>query len=103
MKYVRIVILLAVLIGGLLIAALNTDAATLNLVFWSFQTSVGILLIFALLLGLLIGGGLVMAAVVLPMYAKLRRAGKSLPLATAPVTPTSPTSQPVSPHTFDGR
>jgi len=46
-----------------------------------------------------VGGGMVMAGLVVPMYAKLRRANKAA--ATAAPEPATPAAQAPSP--FDGR
>ncbi|MEN5208227.1 hypothetical protein ABE493_08915 [Stenotrophomonas terrae] len=99
MKIVRLVILLAVLIGGLVIGSLNSQAIEISLAFWVLKTTSGIAIIASLLLGALVGGGMVMAGLVVPMYAKLRRANKAA--ATAAPEPATPAAQAPSP--FDGR
>ena len=77
MNVVRLLILLAVLVVGLIIGALNSQP-----------------IIIALLSGALIGGGLVLASMVIPLYAKLRRAQKAAPAVVV---------APPSSSTFDGR
>ena len=99
MKTVRLVILLAVLIGGLVIGSLNSQPIEISLAFWVLKTTSRIAIIASLLLGALVGGGMVMAALVVPMYTKLRRANKAAALtASEPVAPAAQTPSP-----FDGR
>lgn len=96
MKVVRLLVLLAVLVAGLIIGALNSDKMVLSLGFTQITTTTGLAIIIALLSGAIIGGGLVLASVVIPLYAKLRKAQKATP--TVVVAPASPPSS-----TFDGR
>ncbi|MGE8214276.1 MULTISPECIES: lipopolysaccharide assembly protein LapA domain-containing protein [unclassified Stenotrophomonas] len=98
MKVFRLLILLAVLVGGLVVGSLNSEPIKISLAFWVLETTSGIAIIASLLLGALVGGGLVMASLVVPMYAKLRRANKAALTATPePVTPVQ------TPSPFDGR
>lgn len=96
MKVVRLLILLAVLVAGLIIGALNSDKMVLSLGFTQITTTTGLAIIVALLTGALIGGGIVLASLVIPLYAKLRKAQK-----TSPTVVVAPASTPSS--TFDGR
>ena len=98
MKVFRLLILLAVLVGGLVVGSLNSEPIKISLAFWVLQTTSGVAIIASLLLGALVGGGLVMASLVVPMYAKLRRANKAA-LAAAP-EPVAPVQ---TPSPFDGR
>ncbi len=93
MNVVRLLILLAVLVVGLIVGALNSQPIVISLGFTQINSTTGMAIIIALLSGALIGGGLVLASVVIPLYAKLRRAQK----ATPGVVATPPSS------TFDGR
>ncbi|KQO02574.1 MULTISPECIES: lipopolysaccharide assembly protein LapA domain-containing protein [Stenotrophomonas] len=96
MKAVRLLILLAVLVGGLVIGSLNSQPVDISLAFWALRTTSGIAIIVSLLLGALVGGGLVLAGMVIPLYARLRRANKAAAGAvTAPA--------PQTPSPFDGR
>ncbi len=98
MKVFRLLILLAVLVGGLVVGSLNSEPIKISLAFWVLQTTSGVAIIASLLLGALVGGGLVMASLVVPMYAKLRRANKAaLTAAPEQVTPVQ------TPSPFDGR
>jgi len=95
MKAVRLLILLAVLVGGLVIGSLNSQPVDVSLAFWALKTTSGIAIIVSLLLGALVGGGLVVAGMVVPLYAKLRRATKAaVPGAVSAAQTPSP---------FDGR
>ena len=76
MSMVRLILALVFLAYGLIIGVLNTQPITLKLLFTSFQTSSGVGILLALLLGMLAGGLVVLALVVWPLYAKLRKANK---------------------------
>jgi len=93
MKLARLLILLAVLVAGLVIGALNSQDMTLNLGFTAIHSSTGLAITVALLTGAIIGAGLVLVGLVLPLYSRLRKAQKAAP-AVAPAA---------SPSTFDGR
>ena len=96
MNVVRLLILLAVLVAGLIIGALNSDKMVLSLGFTQITTTTGLAIIVALLSGAIIGGGIVLASLVIPLYAKLRKAQKASPTVVVAhaSTPSSP---------FDGR
>ncbi|MHC1672090.1 lipopolysaccharide assembly protein LapA domain-containing protein [Stenotrophomonas maltophilia] len=94
MKVFRLLVLLAVLILGLIIGAVNMTAMSINLLFTQLHTSVGVALIAALLVGVVVGAGLVLVSVVIPLYSQLRRANKSVAATSAAG---------VSPQSFDGR
>ena len=91
MNMFRLVIALVFLAVGLLVGVLNTQPITLDFLFAEFTTSSGAAIIVSLLAGVLIGGLIVVASLVLPMYAKLRKATR----AQAAVPPVS--SPPASP------
>ncbi|OBU67376.1 hypothetical protein A9K58_09350 [Stenotrophomonas maltophilia] len=94
MKVFRLLVLLAILILGLIIGAANMADMSINLLFTEFHAPVGVALIAALLLGVVVGAGLVLVSVVIPLYGQLRRANKSAAASPAPVA---------SPQSFDGR
>jgi putative membrane protein len=94
MKLARLLILLAVLVAGLIVGAFNSQDMTLNLGFTAIHSSTGLAITIALLTGAIIGAGLVMVGLVIPLYSKLRRAQKAAP-AVVPVGSSS--------STFDGR
>jgi putative membrane protein len=86
MNTFRLVVALLFLAYGLIIGVLNTQPITLKLVFSEFQTSSGVGIMLSLLLGVLIGGLIVVATVVWPLYAKLRKASRA---AAAPASAAS--------------
>jgi uncharacterized integral membrane protein len=55
-KIVRLLLLLAVLVGGLVIGSLNSQPIDISLAFWVLQTTSGVAIIASLLLGALVGG-----------------------------------------------
>ena len=55
MKAVRLLILLAVLVGGLVIGSLNSQPVDIRLAFWALHTTSGLAIIVSLLLGALVG------------------------------------------------
>ena len=90
MSTIRLVVALIFLAAGLVIGVLNTQPIVLKLLFTEIPTSSGVAIILSLLSGVLIGGLIVMATMVLPLYARLRKASKVQ--ASAPsATPTSGT------------
>lgn len=95
MNTFRLIIALLFLAVGLVIGVLNTQPIVLKLLFTDIPTSSGVAIILSLLFGVIIGGLIVMATMVLPLYAKLRKANK-VP-ATAPAAP--PVVPPTSPGT----
>ncbi len=99
MKVARLLILLAVLVAGLIVGALNSQEMTLKLGFTEIHASTGLAITVALLAGVLIGAGLVLVGVVIPLYSKLRKAQKAVP--GTPATPAAPVAPSTS--SFDGR
>ena len=96
MKIARLLILLAVLVAGLIVGALNSQEMTLRLGFTEIHSSTGLAITVALLAGVLIGAGLVLVGMVIPLYAKLRKAQKAVP--ATPAAPVAPSTS-----SFDGR
>jgi predicted small integral membrane protein len=94
MNVVRLLVLLAVLVVGLIVGALNSQPIAISLGFTQIATTTGLAIIVSLLSGALIGGALVLASMVIPLYSKLRKAQKAAPVVVA----TPPSSSP-----FDGR
>ncbi|HYM86298.1 MAG TPA: LapA family protein [Pseudoxanthomonas sp.] len=86
MNVFRLIIALIFLGIGLLVGVLNTQPITLKLLITDIQTSSGVAIILSLLAGVIIGGLIVLATLVWPLYTKLRKANKQ---ATMPVPPAS--------------
>ncbi|KRA51286.1 hypothetical protein ASD77_17015 [Pseudoxanthomonas sp. Root65] len=77
MNMFRLVVALLFLAYGLIIGVLNTQPITLKLLFTEFQTSSGVGIMLSLLLGVVVGGLIVLATLVWPLYAKLRKANRA--------------------------
>lgn len=89
MNLLRLIVALLFLSFGLVIGFLNdSPGIELDLLFFTWATTPGNAIVLSLLLGVLIGGLIVFAAAVLPLYARLRKAGKAVPgSASAPGHP----------------
>jgi len=96
MKVFRLLLMLAFLLVGLVIGALNSQPILIDFAFSSIATTSGVAIIVSLLAGVLIGGALVLAAMVVPLYSKLRLANKQAAAARV-ATPTV-----VEPRPLDG-
>ncbi|MCL1527047.1 LapA family protein [Xanthomonas nasturtii] len=97
MKVLRLLVMLAFLLVGLIIGAVNSQDITLDFLFSSVHTSSGVAIIVALLVGVLIGAGMVLVSVVIPLYSKLRQANKVVAVNRADATPAA-----VEPRPIDG-
>ena len=84
MNIFRLVIALIFLGVGLLIGVLNTQPITLKLLVADIQTSSGVAIILSLLAGVIIGGLIVLATLVWPLYTKLRKANKQVATSVPP-------------------
>ena len=89
MTMFRLVVALLFLAYGLIIGVLNTQPITLKLLFTEFQTSSGVGIMLSLLLGVVVGGLIVVATLVWPLYAKLRRANRSAAAAAGDAGPSA--------------
>jgi uncharacterized integral membrane protein len=89
MNIFRLMIALVFLAAGLIVGVWNREDIVLSLPFvQGIPTTSGIAIILALLCGVVIGGLIVMATLVWPLYAKLRKANKQQP--AAPLPPVAP-------------
>ncbi|WP_115562192.1 lipopolysaccharide assembly protein LapA domain-containing protein [Xanthomonas arboricola] len=100
MKVFRLLVMLAFLLVGLVIGAVNSQDITLDFLFSSVHTSSGVAIIVALLVGVLIGAGMVLVSVVIPLYSKLRQANKAVAVSRADTRPITPAA--VEPRPLDG-
>ncbi|MFP7721564.1 lipopolysaccharide assembly protein LapA domain-containing protein [Lysobacter sp. A3-1-A15] len=73
MRLIRILVAFACLATGAIVGALNRDLVQIDFGVLVIATTLGIALIVSLLLGVLIGGLSVSAAVVLPLRRRLSR------------------------------
>ncbi|QNH13063.1 lipopolysaccharide assembly protein LapA domain-containing protein [Xanthomonas sp. SI] len=94
MKIARLLILLVFLLAGLVIGSLNSQQIVINFGVAGINTTSGIAIIVSLFAGVVIGAALVLATLVIPLYAKLRRANKAAIAAAAPVVVPVPTYTP---------
>ncbi|AAM37149.1 DUF1049 domain-containing protein [Xanthomonas citri pv. citri] len=100
MKVLRLLVMLAFLLVGLIIGAVNSQDVTLDFLFSSVHTSSVVAIIVALLVGVLIGAGMVLVSVVIPLYSKLRQANKAVAVSRADARPVTPAT--VEPRPIDG-
>ncbi|ASK92100.1 LapA family protein [Xanthomonas campestris pv. trichodesmae] len=100
MKVLRLLVMLAFLLVGLIIGAVNSQDVTLDFLFSSVHTSSGVAIIVALLVGVLIGAGMVLVSVVIPLYSKLRQANKAVAVSRADARSFTPAT--VEPRPIDG-
>ncbi|KGE52181.1 LapA family protein [Xanthomonas axonopodis pv. vasculorum] len=100
MKVLRLLVMLAFLLVGLIIGAVNSQDVTLDFLFSSVHTSSGVAIIVALLVGVLIGAGMVLVSVVIPLYSKLRQANKAVAVSRADARLVTPAT--VEPRPIDG-
>ncbi|KTF33349.1 LapA family protein [Xanthomonas translucens] len=94
MKIARLLILLVFLLAGLVIGSLNSQQIVINFGFTGINTTSGIAIIVSLFAGVVIGAALLLATLVIPLYAKLRRANKAAIAAAAPAVAPVPTYPP---------
>ncbi len=88
MNVFRLLIALVFLVAGLVVGSLNSQRIVISLGFTDIATTSGVAIIVSLLAGVLIGGIIVLVAMVLPLYTRLRRAEKAAAVharAAAPV------------------
>ena len=85
MNIFRLIIALIFLGIGLLVGVLNTQPITLKLLFADIQTSSGVAIILSLLAGVVIGGLIILATLVWPLYTKLRKANKQAAASASPL------------------
>ena len=90
MTILRLLVLVAFLAAGLVVGSLNPQRIVLDFGLVEVVTTTGVAVMVALLAGVLLGGGIVMATTVLPLQARLRRATRVAPASTAPLPPESP-------------
>ncbi|MBO9745827.1 MULTISPECIES: lipopolysaccharide assembly protein LapA domain-containing protein [Xanthomonas] len=96
MKVLRLLVMLAFLLVGLIIGAVNSQDVTLDFLFSSVHTSSGV----AIIVALLVGAGMVLVSVVIPLYSKLRQANKAVAVSRADARAVTPAT--VEPRPIDG-
>ena len=83
----RLILAVACLVAGLVIGVLNPQPAVLDLGFAHASSSLGVVVLLALLAGFVAGGLALAASVVMPMRQRLRRAESA---ALPPKNPEGP-------------
>ena len=74
MRLIRLLIALACLAFGVIVGALNAQPVTVDLGFATLHSTVGICILFSLLLGFVLGGLVLVMGVVVPLQQRLRAA-----------------------------
>ena len=82
-RLIRLLIALACLAAGIVVGALNPQPAVLDLGFAQARTSLGVIVLVALLAGVVAGGLALAASMVWPMHQRLRRAQRTSPPSDA--------------------
>ena len=91
MAILRLLLLIAFLAAGLVVGSLNRQRIVLDFGLAEVVTTTGIAVMVALLAGVLLGGGLVLATSVLPLRTRLGRAQRAAASAAAkPADPEPP-------------
>ena len=75
-RLIRLLIALACLAAGIVVGALNPQPAVLDFGFARVASSLGVIVLVSLLVGVVAGGLALAASVVLPLQNRLRRAQK---------------------------
>ncbi|MDQ3057638.1 MAG: LapA family protein [Pseudomonadota bacterium] len=87
MRLLRLLVALSCLATGIAVGALNPQTITIDLGIAVLRTTLGVAILVSLLAGVVIGGLVMTASVVLPLRQRLRRAeaGRSSARPTPPV------------------
>ena len=78
-RLIRFLVAIACLALGVVVGALNPQPAVLDLGVWHVASSLGVVVLVALLVGVIAGGLALAASVVWPMRQRLRRAQAAPP------------------------
>lgn len=84
MAILRLLLLVVFLLAGLAVGSLNPQRIVLDFGIAEVVTTTGIAVMVSLLVGVLLGGGLVLATSVLPLRARLSRANRAAAAQAAP-------------------
>lgn len=87
MRLIRLLAAIACLVAGIAVGALNPQSVALDLGFVSLRAGLGVIVLAALLGGVILGGLILTASVVLPLRQRLRRASANAPAKTAGQSP----------------
>lgn len=78
MRLIRLITAIACILLGAAVGALNTQPVALDLGMATIRASLGLSMLLALLLGVLVGGGILAISVVAPLRRRLRRAESAM-------------------------
>ena len=78
MRLIRLIAAITCILLGAVVGALNTQPVALDLGMATIRASLGLSMLVALLLGVLVGGGILAIAVVAPLCRRLRRAENAM-------------------------
>ncbi len=86
MRLLRLLIAMSCLAAGIAVGALNPQTITLDLGVAVLRTTLGVAILVSLLVGVVVGGLVMTASVILPLRQRLRRAetGISKPRSAPP-------------------
>ena len=84
MRLIRLLVALSCLAIGVAIGALNAQPVSLDLGITIFRATLGVCILLALLAGVLVGGTVISASVVLPMQRRLALARRGSPPSDRP-------------------
>lgn len=73
MRLIRLIAAIACILLGAVVGALNTQPVVLDLGMATIRASLGLSMLVALLLGVLVGGGILAISLVVPLRRRLRR------------------------------
>ncbi|HJR74781.1 MAG TPA: lipopolysaccharide assembly protein LapA domain-containing protein [Luteimonas sp.] len=82
MRLIRLLVAIACLVAGIAVGALNPQPVALDLGFASLRAGLGVIVLAALLGGVILGGLILTASVVLPLRQRLRKASANAPAKT---------------------
>jgi putative membrane protein len=80
MRLIRLLVALSCLAIGIAVGALNAQPVSLDLGITIFRATLGVCVLLALLAGVLIGGTVISASVVLPLQRRLVLASRRTPV-----------------------
>ncbi len=83
MRLIRLLVALSCLAVGIAIGALNAQPVSLDMGFATWHATLGVCVLMALLVGVVIGGLVISASVVVPLRRRLRLVGRPVGDATA--------------------
>lgn len=84
MRLIRLLAAIACLVAGIAVGALNPQPIALDLGFATLRATLCVAVLAALLGGVVLGGLILTASVVLPLRQRLRRAGAAKPAPSSP-------------------